>query len=253
MAAHLYWRLNISANNGGTTIAVAELAMYTAGAASSSTTGGTASASTTTGSQTASLAFDGSVSTYWQSTGTSATLQYQFASAVDIAAYAVTSQSLTLAPLSWTLDWSDDGASWTTADTVSKQKDWGRYTATANETRYFTTGANAGGTETGTRIGAQGPTGAQSTAAAGGALQMGKAPPTAARTVSGNVKVGTTNTAGLLVRAFAKATGEYLGQATTDASGNYSINCGGYFGDVEVMAFNPTTYQALVYDQVVPG
>lgn len=252
MAAHVYWRLNVTANNGSANLSIAEVGMFTANAASTSTSGGTPSASTTNGTQTASLAFDGSTSTYWQATTNTGTLQYQFASAVDIASYQVSARgdasNPTQAPKTWTLQYSDDGSTWTTADTVDRQQNWG-----LGETRYYTTGANSGNTELGHRLNAQGPLGMQTTVPAGNQLQLGKAPPTAARTVSGNVKVGTTNTAGLLVRAFAKATGEYLGQATTDASGNYSINCGGYFGDVEVMAFNPTTYQALVYDQVVPG
>lgn len=84
-------------------------------------------------------------------------------------------------------------------------------------------------------------------------MQIGHAPTPGPKTVSGTVKVNGTATGGLLVRAYAKATGEFIGQATTDGSGNYSINCGANWADVYVLAFDPTTYQAVVYDQVVPG
>lgn len=252
MAAHLYWRLNVTANNGGAALAIAEIAMFTAGAASTATTGGTPSASTTSGAQTASLAFDGSTSTYWQATTTTGTIQYQFASAVDITSYTVTNNTTpSNAPNAWTFEYSDDGSSWTVADTVARQKTWGGSAGSA-ETRTYTVGANAGNTVQGVRIWQPGPNGQQTTPSAPNQIQLGKAPPTAARTVSGTVKVNGTGTSGLLVRAYAKATGEYLGQATTSGGGSYTINCGGYFSDVEVIAFNPTTYQALIYDQVAP-
>jgi hypothetical protein len=251
MAAHLYWRLNISATNGSVGAIVTELAMYVAGGASSATTGGTASASSTSAGS-ASNAFDNSTSTSWQSgTTLPVQLQYQFASAVDITSYALTGNSNTSnVPNSWTLEYSDDGSSWTVADTVTKQKAW----VGTSDVRYYTVGANAGQTATGKQLNPSGPLGRQTTPAAGNQVQIGKAPPTAARTVSGTVSVLGTLTGGLLLRAYAKATGEFLGSATSaPGTGAYTINCGPYFGDVEVIAFNPTTYQALIYDQVAPG
>ena len=75
---------------------------------------------------------------------------------------------------------------------------------------------------------------------------------TTTKSVSGQVTVLGSATSGLIVRAYAKNNGEFLGQAVTDGSGNYSIHCG-TVTDVYVIAFDPNTYQALVYDRVAPG
>jgi hypothetical protein len=84
-------------------------------------------------------------------------------------------------------------------------------------------------------------------------VQVGKAPTPGPHTVSGTAYVNGVATAGIIVRAYAKATGELLGQATTGAGGAYSINCGVDWADVYVTAFDPTTFQAIVFDEVVPG
>lgn len=81
----------------------------------------------------------------------------------------------------------------------------------------------------------------------------GRAPTPGPKTVSGTVRVNGVLTGGLLVRCYAKATGELIGQTTTAGDGTYSIKCGANWNDVEVIAFDPTTYQALIYDQVVPA
>lgn len=72
------------------------------------------------------------------------------------------------------------------------------------------------------------------------------------RTVSGTVKVAGVATGGLQVYAHAKLTGEMVGYTVSAGDGTYSIKCG-YFDDVYVVAFDPTTYQALVFDQIAPG
>lgn len=87
----------------------------------------------------------------------------------------------------------------------------------------------------------------------GGAVAFGKVPPNNKRTVSGIVKVNGTPTAGLVVCAHAKVTKELLGTATTAGDGSYSINCGNNFTDVYVVAFDPSTFQAMVLDQIAPG
>ncbi|MBB2915847.1 discoidin domain-containing protein [Cupriavidus alkaliphilus] len=249
MAAHTYWRINVSANNGSANLSIADLSLYVAGAASHASTGGTASASTTNGAQSASNGFDQNSATYWQATTSTGWLQYQYASPVDIAVYGVTasSQSTTQAPKAWTLEYSDDGTNWTVADTVTVQTNWATQTQ-----RWYTVGTNAGGTASGQKLNSLAPAFALTPAAASN-VQLGKAPTTAARTVSGIVTVGGVATNGLLVRAYAKVTGEFLGEATTAGGGAYSINCGGYFKDVYVVAFNPTTYRAVAYDRVTPG
>lgn len=93
----------------------------------------------------------------------------------------------------------------------------------------------------------------QQTIMPGGAVLFGKAPSTNKHTVSGVVKVLGVAASGIIVCAHAKVTKELLGIATTAGDGSYSINCGVNFTDVYVIAFDPTTYQALVFDQVVPG
>jgi hypothetical protein len=84
-------------------------------------------------------------------------------------------------------------------------------------------------------------------------VQQGKAPTPGPHTVSGKVTVLNVATAGILVRCYAKSTGELLGQTTTAADGTFTINCGVNWNDVEVIAYDPTTYQALIFDQIVPG
>lgn len=250
MAAHTYWRLNVSANNGGANLSVAELGLYVAGGASSATTGGTPTASTSNGSQTADKGFDASTSTYWQATTTSGQLQYQFASAVDITSYAVSarndSNQPTQAPKTWTLQYSDDGSAWTTVDTVDKQTSWAQ-----GDTRLYTVGENAGGTQSARRLPAQQPA-YQAGSDSSGVRRIGSRSASTATHVSGKAKVNGVATAGLIVRAYDKQSGNFLGQATSAGDGTYSIECGG-FTDVTVIFYNPTTYRMLGYDRVTPG
>jgi hypothetical protein len=77
-------------------------------------------------------------------------------------------------------------------------------------------------------------------------------PAAAKTTVSGTVTVATVATGGLTVVAYSKRTFDKMGQTTTAGDGTYSIECGGSV-DVFVVAFDPTTYQAIIYDEVVPG
>lgn len=121
MAAHLYWRLNVTsiANPPTGAVKIAELQFYDA-SGSALATGGTASASTTGGGTTAAQAFDANFSTYWQSTTIPAWLRYQFASAVDVRTVRLIWGDIwPYAPKDFTIDYSDDGSSWTTAGTFS--------------------------------------------------------------------------------------------------------------------------------------
>lgn len=78
-----------------------------------------------------------------------------------------------------------------------------------------------------------------------------------ARTVSGNFKEGGINQPGRIVRAFRRDNGAMVGEAITDASGNYSITIVSYEGEVTVLAYDDTgtapDYNALLYDRVIPG
>lgn len=56
---------------------------------------------------------------------------------------------------------------------------------------------------------------------------------------------------GKTVRAYDEATGDYLGCATTDGSGAWSINCLGR-AKVYIVAFD-TPYNSLIFDNVIPG
>ncbi|CAK1277484.1 F5/8 type C domain [Burkholderia pseudomallei] len=254
MSAHTYWRLSINYTAGGAVAAIAEFSLHTSIGGGQAASGGTPSASSVFSTDTASLAFDGSASTFWASaaSGVNSWLQYQFASAVDIVEYAITARNDSFynqAPESWYLQYSDDGSTWTTADTVYYNQ-W-----TQGSTATFTTGANTGvanGAAIGKALKSNGPA-YESAPAAFTAVQVGKAPTPGPHTVSGTVTVNGTATGGLLVRAYAKATGEFIGQATSASDGTYSIKCGVDWADVYVIAFDPTTYQAVIYDQVAPG
>ncbi|CAJ5551361.1 Uncharacterised protein [Burkholderia pseudomallei] len=248
MSAHLYWRLNFSQGNNGNNPALAELAMHTSVGGSNVCTGGTAGGTSINASFPAANAFDGSTSTDCQTTAATATLSYQFASAQAIVEYTVTS-SATLAasygPSNWTFEYSDDGSTWTVAAYVRNQIGWG-----VSETRTYPVNAGA---ELGESLKAFRQALTTTILATVQYVQIGKAPTPGPKTVSGTVTVNGTATSGLLVRAYAKATGEFIGQATSASDGTYSIKCGADWADVYVIAFDPTTYQAIIYDQVVPG
>ncbi|MDD5247529.1 MAG: hypothetical protein PHY45_00990 [Rhodocyclaceae bacterium] len=70
-------------------------------------------------------------------------------------------------------------------------------------------------------------------------------------TISGNLTESGTPVAGRLVAVLRKRDHFLLGSALTDSSGNFSIQCGNT-DQVYVVGFDPTTYQAIVYDQVIP-
>lgn len=70
------------------------------------------------------------------------------------------------------------------------------------------------------------------------------------KTVSGNVKQAGANIAGKKVHLFDRV-GNFLGLATTDASGNYTIKGRGRNSTI-VIALDDPNYNALVYDVVAP-
>lgn len=250
MATHLYWRLNVSANNGSANLSVAELGLYVALGTSSAATGGTPTASTVNGSQTADKGFDASTSTYWQATTSTGWLKYQFASAVDIAVYTVAarndSNQPTQAPKAWTLEWSDDGSAWTTVDTVTKQNQWGQ-----GETRYYTVGANAGATASGHGVAVVQPA-RQATPPTASVVRYEWRSGGADKSVSGTVKELGVAISGKEVRVYDAASGLPLDRTVSAVDGTYSLKAGGYPA-VFVVAFDPTDYQMLGYDRVTPG
>ncbi|WP_396328489.1 discoidin domain-containing protein [Burkholderia anthina] len=253
--AHLYWRLHARSNNGSSGCGFSELGLHTTVGGSQAAMGGTASGTNVNASYPASNLFDGNINTYSIATGNGSIevwWQYLFPSAVNIVEYSLTARNDTFttdSPRIWSLDYSDDGANWTAADSVYSQTGW-----TQAQVRTFLVGSNTNApSSNGHKSAAFNSSPIWTPPAFAGGHRLTVAAPTSARSVSGNVQVAGVATAGLLVRAYAKATGELIGSATTDGSGNYSINCGSNWADVEVIAFDPTTYQALIYDQVVPG
>ena len=254
--AQPYWRLNTTNPDDPTqtSIAVALLSLHTSYGGSQAATGGTATASTTNGGNVAGNAFDTDASTYWQSTAVPAQLQYQFASSVSIVEYAITARNDTSykqVPGYFTLESSPDGTTWTVIDTVA---DW--TWSSQGQTKTYTVGDNYGMPKSalggGKSLLSVRPSRAVTPPAASNVM-LGKAPTGGPHTVSGNITVLGVATAGLIVHVHAKVTGELLGTAVTDGSGNYSVNCGLNWADVYVTAFDPTTYQAIVYDRVAPG
>lgn len=111
--AHTYWRLNVSVSENF--VIFAELKFYDGTGTQIATSGGTPSSSTNSGAS--GNAFDGNVSTDWSAGAPSPQwLQYQFASAVDVVSFSVTSSATQpgKGPMDCQLQYSDDGTTWTT-------------------------------------------------------------------------------------------------------------------------------------------
>ena len=70
--------------------------------------------------------------------------------------------------------------------------------------------------------------------------------------VSGSVDI-LSSPAAKLVTVYDQKTGQYLGSTVSNVStGDFSLLCNGR-GQVFVVAQDPTTYQALIYDNITPG
>lgn len=137
--AYTHYRLDISAGNSGSYISVAELELFencdysddqVPAMTSDTAPSGVASASSEAVTP-AWRAFDDTVTTdsgdRWVITTTSGWLQYQFAAAVEIIRYTLTTQGYAdgpWAPKSWTLKGSNDGTNWTTVDTRALIGQW---------------------------------------------------------------------------------------------------------------------------------
>lgn len=129
MAAHAYWRINVTAAPTGY-VGIAEWKLFDSTSTQIPTTGGTASASTAYPGQPASNAFDGNASTFWLTNGSAPHfLAYQFASAVDVASISIQNAAAGSGndqhtAQDFTLDYSDNGSTWTTLYTY-KGAGWG--------------------------------------------------------------------------------------------------------------------------------
>lgn len=75
------------------------------------------------------------------------------------------------------------------------------------------------------------------------------------RAVTGQVTENGSPVSGVLVRAYRRSDGAFLGEKTTDGSGEYSIKIYADNSQVFVIAFDPTggvNYNAVIKDKVVP-
>ena len=115
---HLYWRINVFANNGDTNyLAISEIEMRATVGGTDQCAGGTPTASSAASDAPASNAFDNDAVSRWSTpVGTvSGWIAYQFPSAVDVAEYTI--QAHPTAPLrsprDWQFEYSDDGVTWT--------------------------------------------------------------------------------------------------------------------------------------------
>lgn len=131
MAAHQHWRIYITATNGSAEAATMEAEFRSTVGGADQASGGTPSASSQYGGFEASKAFDNNYSsTQWisQETGAPWWLRYSFAAPVDIVEFLVTRPTTaTRAPKDFALQWSDNGADWTTLFSVTNQTGWGSF------------------------------------------------------------------------------------------------------------------------------
>jgi hypothetical protein len=130
---HTQWRLQFTAAQSGTQVTIAEIAMRTTLGGSNACTGGTASTSTGTGENTV---LDSDNTTGWSASPLPHWWKYTFAAPVDIVQYAITFAMYLpgqFSPKDWVLEHSDDGTTWTVADTRSGIAEW-----TGGEQRVYT-------------------------------------------------------------------------------------------------------------------
>ena len=139
--SHLYWRIYITATDSADAYKaqITEMEYRATLGGADQATGGTAAASSTYPGSSPADAFDDDAIVSWVSASGAALpqwLQYQFASAVEVAQVAITSgdsaSRADRAPNDFLIEYSDDGSSWTTALSVTGEPDWG-----VTETRLY--------------------------------------------------------------------------------------------------------------------
>lgn len=130
MAAHRYWRINITANAGDASfLAIAEIEMRATVGGADQCSGGTASASASDGASPPGNAVDNNNTTRWSTPSGTTTgwWKYDFGSAVEVVEYVIRAHPSTggRSPKNWTLEYSDDDSTWTVADTRAALAYWG--------------------------------------------------------------------------------------------------------------------------------
>lgn len=128
LESHRYWRIYISANNGGTNTSLNEIEFYDAILGKNIATGGTPSASSSVFGYAPDAAFDGITYNGWSTTAMPVWIKYDFGSAKTIGGFGfhIGGSGGTEAPKDFELQWSDDNSTWTTY--ISKTNETG-YTA----------------------------------------------------------------------------------------------------------------------------
>jgi hypothetical protein len=126
--AHLYWRVNVSANNGSPNTSIEELEFLATPSGSDQANGGTALASSEFSNHNAFRAFDNSTAgNPWASVSTPAWLGYQFVAPVWVSTITIQARDDSAAeqsPRDFTIQFSDDGTNWFTAWSVTNQTGW---------------------------------------------------------------------------------------------------------------------------------
>ena len=142
VAPHAYWRIfQKTATPAGVSVRVGELEFRTTAGVSVTPSGGSAiGGDFYQGLVGYAKAFDGTTNTWWQSNnntfGTTAWVGYQFASPIVCVQVAISSANNAgdYAPCDFNIDYSDNGSSWTTAQSYTSTG----WTNSGSETRLFT-------------------------------------------------------------------------------------------------------------------
>lgn len=136
---HRYWRINVTAINGGAACGISEVEMYAKTTKGNECYGGTASASSEwSGSDAAAEAFNGvfgSGSDAWASASGGAMPQWlkydfgttSFPNVTRVCISARGSVDTGQAPKDFNVQWSDDNSSWTTAWSVTNSTGWSAF------------------------------------------------------------------------------------------------------------------------------
>lgn len=145
MAAHRYWRVYISVNQGGSNISLVEIEMRGTPGGLDLTGSGTAFASSQFNASNApQYAFDNNTGTQWASLGNAPSwIAYDFGSGNDVEIVEVVGtarggSAFNQSPMMGTIDYSDDGSTWTTSYGFVFQSNW-----TVSQTRILATPANS--------------------------------------------------------------------------------------------------------------
>lgn len=133
MAAHAYWRIYISEVQYGTTVNATEVQFRTAYGTSSVPSGGTPLSSTYYSGEGPEKAFDDDTGTVWTSNAAAPQyIGYQFASAIDVVEVSIASRTswADRSPKNFSVDYSDDGSTWTEYVVVTGEPTWSSTTET---------------------------------------------------------------------------------------------------------------------------